>query len=99
VTDLKSSLPELSNISDNRVGIEANEKRLAELTKLIEEVLEHFEESQQIVISRIDLLHHEFTGRLDRVLERFANRPSWVVMLLFSGLSSLCVCGIDCTSY
>ena len=75
----------------NKARIDANEKRITELAKLIEEVLKHFEESQQIVLNRIDILHHEFTGRLDRVLERFANRPSWAVMQLFSGLSSLCV--------
>ncbi|MHC4464074.1 MAG: hypothetical protein ACYS30_21990 [Planctomycetota bacterium] len=75
----------------NKARIDANEKRVAELSQLVEEVFKRLEESQRVLLGRVDLLQQEFTRRLDRTLERFANRPAWSVMLVLSGLSSLCV--------
>ena len=75
----------------NKAKIDANEKRITDLSKSIDEICERFDESQQILLNRMDLLHQEFTKRIDRVLERFSSRPSWTVMLILSGLSSLCV--------
>lgn len=75
----------------NKARIDANEKRVEELSQLVEEVFKRFEDSQQVLLNRVDLLQQEFTRRLDRTLERFAGRPPWSVMLILSGLCSLCV--------
>ena len=75
----------------NQARIDANEKRIAELSKLVKEVLKRFEESHQILLDRVDLLQQESTRRLDQILKQFAGRPAWSVMLILSGLSSLCV--------
>ncbi len=75
----------------NKAKIGANEKRIMELSKSIDEMFERFEATQQVLLNRMDLMHQEFTKRIDRVLERFSSRPSWTVMLILTGLSSLCV--------
>ena len=77
--------------SANKAKIEAHEKRIEELARSIEEMLKRFEKSQQLLLEQLNRLHHEFTRRFDEALEKLVNRPSWAVMLLLSGLSSLCV--------
>ena len=77
--------------SANKAKIESAERRVVELSKTINEMFERFDESQHTMIQRMDRMYEEFTKRLDHVSERFAGRPSWAIMLMLSGLSSLCV--------
>ena len=77
--------------ASNKAKIEASEKRIAELSKSVKEGFRHLEKSQQLLLEQISDLNVEFTRRLDQTLEKFSNNPSWLVMLIFSGLSSLCV--------
>jgi HPt (histidine-containing phosphotransfer) domain-containing protein len=75
----------------NKARIDANEKRIGELSNLIEETLRHFEEMQQELLNHVDLIRRELTSRLDQTVHRFAGRPSWAMMLALTGLTSLCV--------
>jgi len=75
----------------NKAKIEANEKRIMELSKTIDEMFERFDETQQKLLDRMDRMHDEFTRKLEKVSERFSGRPSWAIMFVLTGLSSLCV--------
>jgi GTP-binding protein EngB required for normal cell division len=75
----------------NRASIEANEKRIADISRTVSEMVEKLQQSHQALLARMDKLNDEFTRKLERLSERLANRPSWALMLLLSTLSSFCV--------
>ncbi|MBN1126606.1 MAG: hypothetical protein JXA82_16485 [Sedimentisphaerales bacterium] len=77
--------------ASNKANIEANEKRISELSKTVNEMMEKFEQSHETLLARMDKLNEEFSRKIERLSERFGNRPSWAIMLILSGLSSLCV--------
>ena len=77
--------------ASNKANIESNEKRISELARTVNEMVDKFEQSHETLLARMDKLNDEFSRKIERLSERFANRPSWALMLILSGLSSMCV--------
>lgn len=77
--------------AENRARIDANEKRITEISQSINEMLEKLDESQKILLGKIEKIQDEFGRRLDHVSEKFAGRPTWATMFILTAMSSVCV--------
>lgn len=77
--------------SANKANIEANEKRIVELSRMVSEMVEKFDYSHGSLLNRMDQMSDDFTGKFERLSDRFSKRPSWSMMFILTSLSSLCV--------
>lgn len=75
----------------NKAKIEANEKRISELSETINKMMDNFNHSHLTLLEGMSNMEEEFDRKLERISERIGGRPSWAVMLILAGLSSLCI--------